>query len=154
MSIGSRIKEFAKKEYGGVGKLAVKLEISQPQLSQYISGINKPGADFLTKLAKLGADINWILTGEAYVNKELVVTILTRLEEMEAEITKLKANMYDLQRDNKQLAAEKERLIKTVETLEQENEELKELNKTLGAQYSRVAEVNHEYNKRKMKKKK
>lgn len=136
-----RLKKIAKEQFGGIGKLAEAMGLKN--LSNYTKEREplEPRANFLYRLAKLDIDIHYLLTRESYVNKE-----------MESEITKLKAAMYDLQNDKEQLTAEKERLIKTIETLREENKKLEESNKMLGAQYSRVAEVNAKYSKRKLKK--
>jgi len=62
---GSRLKQLAKNKFGSVGNLAIAVKISQPQLSNYIREMNKPGLDFFEKLANLGCDINYLLGGHS-----------------------------------------------------------------------------------------
>ncbi|MGE5410072.1 MAG: S24 family peptidase [Clostridiales bacterium] len=64
-----RLKKFANSSYGGVGKLAERLGITQPQLSNYTSGNREPKASFLNSLAQIGCDVNWLLTGQVSGHK-------------------------------------------------------------------------------------
>lgn len=64
LSIGQRMRIFAKRKYGTLKSLADIMEISPQQLQQYLSGKREPGAKILLKLMKAGCDINWILGGE------------------------------------------------------------------------------------------
>ncbi len=64
LSIGQRIRIFAKKKYGKLKTLSDFMGISPQQLQQYISGKREPGAKILLKLLKAGCDINWVLGGE------------------------------------------------------------------------------------------
>lgn len=63
IGIGERIRVFAKKKYKTLKKLADSMEISPQQLQQYISGKREPGTRILSKLLKLGCDLNWLLGG-------------------------------------------------------------------------------------------
>ena len=64
LSIGQRMRIFAKRKYGTLKSLADIMEISPQQLQQYLSGKREPGAKILLKLMKAGCDINWILGEE------------------------------------------------------------------------------------------
>jgi hypothetical protein len=63
---GERIKFFAKKYYGGIGKLASFVNMPQSTFSQYTSKKNpqNPGHDFLKKMYDSGCSVNWILFGD------------------------------------------------------------------------------------------
>lgn len=89
MSLGNRLKSFAIDKYGGIKNLAAALEISQPHLSQYITNRNKPGTEMLIKLAELGCDVHWLLTGE---NKSppSIIERDDKIKELEAEINTLR----------------------------------------------------------------
>lgn len=63
ISIGERIKTFAKKKYGKMTRLANAMEITPQQLHQYTSGNREPGSKILIKLLNLGCDLNWLLGG-------------------------------------------------------------------------------------------
>jgi len=63
ISIGERIRSFAKKKYGTLTKLANAMEITPQQLHQYTSGNREPGSKILIKLLNLGCDLNWLLGG-------------------------------------------------------------------------------------------
>ncbi|MCX7875062.1 MAG: helix-turn-helix domain-containing protein [Melioribacteraceae bacterium] len=62
-AIGERIKEFAKSKYGFSKKLAEELGMTQQTLQQYLVGKSYPGGQILKKLSELGADVEYILTG-------------------------------------------------------------------------------------------
>lgn len=66
MNVAKRLKLFAKTK-GGVNELAGVLELTQSGFSRYTSGANLPGALILSKLAKVGCNINWLLTGQGYM---------------------------------------------------------------------------------------
>lgn len=61
-----RLKFFAKKYYGGIGKLASHINMPQSTFSQYTSKKNpqNPGHDFLIKMYNSGCSVNWILFGD------------------------------------------------------------------------------------------
>jgi len=61
--LGERLRTFAN-TLGGVTKLADLLGISQPRLSQFISGARDLNTKILSDLRGLGCNINWLLTGE------------------------------------------------------------------------------------------
>ncbi|MCF8355595.1 MAG: helix-turn-helix domain-containing protein [Melioribacteraceae bacterium] len=82
LSIGERIRIFAKKKYGTLKKLADTMEISPQQLQQYISGRREPGSKILVKLLRLGCDINWLLGGNEKAESY-------RLYKLESELKKL-----------------------------------------------------------------
>jgi transcriptional regulator with XRE-family HTH domain len=63
-TFGDRLRKFAEKQFKSVSKMASEMGIAQPQMQRYISNENKPKTDFLEKLATLGCDINWLLTGK------------------------------------------------------------------------------------------
>ncbi len=153
MNIGSRIEEF-RKDLGinSKSKFAKMIDMSLGSYQKYEKNERKPGAEILTKLARLGADINWILTGERVMSKEIEAEFAARLKQMEAEITKLKAEMYDLGRELKEVKQQRDSLQQKILLLEEENKALTETNQALGAQISRVAEINLKYSKGKLKK--
>jgi len=64
MTIGSRIKQFAKDNFGSLNELSRATGINVNLLSQYTTDRSKPGADILIKLHTAGCDINWLLSGE------------------------------------------------------------------------------------------
>jgi len=73
INFAKRLKELAKTEHGGVIGLAAKLNMRQPALSNYTSGSREPRAQFLYKLATLGVDLHWLLTGEKSNQKTMVL---------------------------------------------------------------------------------
>ena len=91
ISIGERIKTFAKKRYGKMTRLANAMEITPQQLHQYTSGNREPGSKILIKLLNLGCDLNWLLGGvekpESY-----------KLAILENEIKQLKDSNHDEQK--------------------------------------------------------
>ncbi|PJA96841.1 MAG: hypothetical protein CO129_04220 [Ignavibacteriales bacterium CG_4_9_14_3_um_filter_34_10] len=66
--IGQRIRVFAKRKYGTLKNLAEAISISPQQLQQYISGNREPGSKILIKFLRIGADINWLLSGNESID--------------------------------------------------------------------------------------
>lgn len=62
-TIGERIKKFAKEKFGSVSSLARAMGIKETSLSTYINGRSKPGASIQEKLRNVGANVEWIMTG-------------------------------------------------------------------------------------------
>jgi len=62
--VAERLREFGQKKFGKMTDFAAALEISGAQLhSTYLNGRSLPGAELLLKLAKMGCDIAWLLSG-------------------------------------------------------------------------------------------
>ncbi len=63
--IGARLKEFALKKYGRLQPMADEFGMGYGAFyTSYISGKSLPGAKFISKLVKLGCDIDWLLHGD------------------------------------------------------------------------------------------
>jgi transcriptional regulator with XRE-family HTH domain len=72
MNIGNRLKYYAKDHYGSIRELVKTLDVNESQFSRYLSGTYIPNGEILVKLAKLGCDINWLLTGEITDNLKII----------------------------------------------------------------------------------
>jgi len=68
--IGRRIKLFLKDKYGKIKIGAEKIGVLEQTLQIYFTGRAAPGSEFLRKIAELGADINYILTGKHAIRIE------------------------------------------------------------------------------------
>ncbi len=94
MGVGERMRFFAKKKYGTLKKLADAMEISPQQLQQYISAKREPGTRILSKLLRLGCDINWLLGGKESVESYKIYKLENELRKLQnnfsliAELTK------------------------------------------------------------------
>lgn len=83
MSIGKRLDEFANEMYGSVTGLSKKLrQVSDKKTSiyKYVNDERSPGTSVLIPLARLGMNLNWLLTGEGEmlvknVNKSKIDTL-------------------------------------------------------------------------------
>lgn len=63
--IGRRLKEFQGKKFKSISEFAIALGLNnRTQVYDYINGKSYIGGEKLSQLAKLGCDINWLLTGE------------------------------------------------------------------------------------------
>ena len=82
LEIGERLKEFAKKNFGSVPKLAEKLGMSAHNLRQYTRGDAVLGGLYLHKLAELGCDVNWLLTGKGFEPASNKEEMKEKLKEM------------------------------------------------------------------------
>ncbi|MBM3713147.1 MAG: helix-turn-helix domain-containing protein [Actinobacteria bacterium] len=67
--IGERIKEFAELKFQTQKNLCEALGMMPQTLQQYVSGKTMPGGEVIKKLADLGADIHYLLTGEKLKEK-------------------------------------------------------------------------------------
>lgn len=63
IEIANRLRLFAEKRYNRNKDLAADLEMSPSGLSQAMSGTYPPGEQLLIKLARLGCNVHWLLTG-------------------------------------------------------------------------------------------
>lgn len=64
MTIGEKIKDFARFKYGDKKtyiKLAEDTDMSPSTWQAYLRGVSLPGTPILQKLFKIGCDINWLL---------------------------------------------------------------------------------------------
>lgn len=136
---GKKLKEYAKK-FGGVGKLAEEIDMSQSQLSQYISGKMEPGKTILTKLSATGCDMNWLLK-----ESENDYNILSEVEALSKEISEMKEVIKELKEMNGELNYKLRRLEREKEELEKENEQIRDQSARIAAL---GAKSDHEKNKR------
>ena len=67
--IGARIREFAEQKFRTSKSLAEAMGMLPQTLQLYISGRAFPGGEVIKKLAELGADVHYILTGEKLYEK-------------------------------------------------------------------------------------
>lgn len=66
--IGLRLKNFVEKNFDSTSELTRKLGLTRSYFIPYYSGKSILGGDTLSKLADLGCDINWLLTGKEQNN--------------------------------------------------------------------------------------
>lgn len=62
--IGKRIREFGLSRYRTLSDFAKAMGIAQVHLSAYVRGRYRAGGKFQERLRALGANIDWIMTGE------------------------------------------------------------------------------------------
>lgn len=90
--ISNRLRVFAKRKYGTLKKLSDAMDILPQQLQQYVSGKREPGAKILSKLLKLGCDINWLLGNSESVESYKIYKLETKLRNYKiglSEISKI-----------------------------------------------------------------
>ncbi len=90
MNIGEKLKIFAKKNFGSVGKLAEALGMKTPSLYTYLNNDSIPGGIILKKLQDLGCDINWLLSDDENPPPVTDALIKKRLAELEEENRRLR----------------------------------------------------------------
>jgi transcriptional regulator with XRE-family HTH domain len=64
MSIGQRLSDFIESVKKNQTQAAKELNVAPKTLNSVILGHSKPGYKVLEPLARLGVNINWLLTGE------------------------------------------------------------------------------------------
>lgn len=90
-----RLKEIARKEFGGNNGLAEAISVSPQIISNYTQkDAREPKASFLAKLLSVGIDLNYLLTGER--GKLLNGEILERLKKLEENNNRLEKEVEEL----------------------------------------------------------
>lgn len=64
-TIGDRLKQFAKVNFGSVSELAKHMDVLPQSLTAYIANRTTPGNVTQNKLRALGCDIEWLMTGKS-----------------------------------------------------------------------------------------
>ena len=64
MTVGERIKKFAKMCYGNQGQFCKEANINYSMFSFYATNQRNPGLSILQKFKEAGMSIDWLLTGE------------------------------------------------------------------------------------------
>jgi transcriptional regulator with XRE-family HTH domain len=86
LQIGRRLHDFGIEKYGTMTAFAAALEISPQNLHGYVKGERRPGNKMKARLRQLGADVDWIMMGQAQsVGEKLSpgdLELLTFLREM------------------------------------------------------------------------
>lgn len=98
MSLGAKIRLLLKDEGISQKELASDIEMNYSQVSNYISGYNKPNFDFIERLAKRfpKIDLNWLLRDDIdnlvnelnaeysrpYLPEDLIEDIRLKLEKL------------------------------------------------------------------------
>lgn len=140
--IGARLKEFGFDKFKSLREFADALGISRANLNHYVNGHSAPGSLLVNKLALLGCDANWLLTGEVTDSK-----FSREKDEIKKELDefwiKLKAlginNAEDLDKlyyDNQYMIFAKEAIEKAIKLKSSERK----------TTYSKVAEKKVPYN--------
>ncbi len=89
LGIGERMRLFAKRKYGTLKKLAEAMKISPQQLQQYISGKREPGSKMLTRLLRLGCDVNWLLGGKEALESYKIYKLESELRKLQQSISQI-----------------------------------------------------------------
>ncbi len=114
-----RLKEIARKDFGGNNGLAEAISVSPQIISNYTQkDAREPKASFLAKLSSVGVDLNYLLTGER--GKLLNGEILERIKKLEENNIRLEREVDELKEykelslklliENRSLADEVEQL--------------------------------------------
>ncbi|HOI30295.1 MAG TPA: helix-turn-helix transcriptional regulator [Melioribacteraceae bacterium] len=89
LGIGERLRLFAKRKYGTLKKLAEAMKISPQQLQQYISGKREPGSKILTRLLRLGCDVNWLLGGKEALESYKIYRLESELRRLQQSFNQI-----------------------------------------------------------------
>jgi transcriptional regulator with XRE-family HTH domain len=99
VSIGERMRFFAKKKYTTLKKLAEAMQISPQQLQQYISGKREPGSRILARLLRLGCDVNWLLGGRESIESYKIYKLESELRRLQSSLAQIAELMEKVTRD-------------------------------------------------------
>jgi SOS-response transcriptional repressor LexA len=64
LTLGQKLKQFCSKKFKTKKEFAAALGMSYENLYQYLEDKAKPGAEFISKLATLNCDLNWLFSQE------------------------------------------------------------------------------------------
>lgn len=70
MSFSERLKIIIEKDYKTQSNFAEAIRVTKASVNDYLSSKRKPNFDVLKKIAELGYNMNWLLTGEGTEKKE------------------------------------------------------------------------------------
>jgi len=70
MTLGNRLKQFADENFSTVGEFTKHLGINRENAYRYFNNTVAPGSEVLIRLAQMGCDINWLLTGKVENQKK------------------------------------------------------------------------------------
>lgn len=62
MTIGQKLRIFGEEKFGSVSKLAEAIDMKPSSFYKYLNDETTPGGDILSKLLRLGCDLNWLLS--------------------------------------------------------------------------------------------
>lgn len=71
MSFSERLKIIIEEDYKTQSNFAEAIRVTKASVNDYLSSKRKPNFDVLKKIAELGYNMNWLLTGEGTEKKEL-----------------------------------------------------------------------------------
>ena len=92
--IGQRLKKFAEDNFDSLAEFGREFGKERMFFTPYFNGSSLPGGKILNKLAELGCDLNWLLTGEIKTE---------RIDELKRENEELKEKNYKLTLEVSQL---------------------------------------------------
>lgn len=72
--IGEKLRDFGISRFGSIKEFAEALDMSPPNLQQYLRGDREPGSPILQKLSELGCDLNWLLSDKKNTDNVKVVS--------------------------------------------------------------------------------
>jgi transcriptional regulator with XRE-family HTH domain len=64
MSIDARLNQFVELAFKNTAEFAHAMGVKPPSVYPYLKGHKRPGASMLERLADLGLDVHWLITGE------------------------------------------------------------------------------------------
>lgn len=71
MSFSERLKTIIDEDYKTQSNFADAIRVTKASVNDYLSSKRKPNFDVLSKIAELGYNMNWLLTGKGSRKKEL-----------------------------------------------------------------------------------
>lgn len=101
MAPGEIIKEFGLQKFGKLKHFAEAMEMSPPDLSQYLGSNARrdPGLSFLRRLYKLGFDVNMFFVADNVVREKLEGYRVDKIAELERENKRLRNIIKGISKD-------------------------------------------------------
>ncbi|MFC6276940.1 helix-turn-helix domain-containing protein [Psittacicella hinzii] len=82
MCIAQRLKFICEQQKWKIKEFAELVGIPYRTMQSYLSGDREPNAEGMTAIAKVGINLNWLVTGqgEIFISDQLAVKTLTKAE--------------------------------------------------------------------------
>jgi transcriptional regulator with XRE-family HTH domain len=83
---GKRLKEFATHNFTSLAEFGRQFGKDRTFFTPYFNGTSAPGGEILFRLAELGCDITWLLTGAKHNESVIMNQVAARMIELEKEL--------------------------------------------------------------------
>jgi len=128
-TVNGRLRSWVESMNWSVGDFADQLGVDQPVASMYLTGVRTPGNKMQRRLRKLGADVDWIMTGRIVGKTAIVQESLAKYDVAVRDYVRM------LEDDNERL---KKQIAKSSEKEKETSEENKKLKRAIAPEIAEI----------------